>query len=138
MEDQVFRKKSLERISSPEELSDYLHVTSPSVWLILTAIILLLCGMLLWSSVASIDSLVTGTAQVDEGSMRILFDDENLARNVKVGMTAVVGETETKIETIGTGPSGATFAMAPTTLADGSYPVKVILKRTQVLKLLFN
>ena len=138
MEDQIFRKKSLERISSPEELSDYLHVTSPAVWLILTAVILLLCGMLIWSSVASIDSLVTGTAHVEENSMRILFDDEELARSVKVGMTVVVGETETKIDSIGIGPSGATFATASTTLADGTYPAKIILRKTQVLKLMFN
>ena len=47
MDQTIFRKKSLERISSPEALSDYLHVTSPSVWLILTAVILLLAGILI-------------------------------------------------------------------------------------------
>ena len=62
MDNSIFRKKSLERISSPESLNDYLHVTSPAVWLILTAVILLLAGMLIWSSVASIDSFATGTA----------------------------------------------------------------------------
>jgi len=55
MDNSIFRKKSLERISSPESLNDCLHVTSPAVWLILTAVILLLAGMLIWSSVASID-----------------------------------------------------------------------------------
>ncbi|MBQ9420511.1 MAG: hypothetical protein IJU30_01970 [Lachnospiraceae bacterium] len=61
MENSIFRKKSLEQISSPEELNDYLHVTGPSVWLVLTAVILLLAGMLIWSSVASFDSFATGT-----------------------------------------------------------------------------
>ena len=54
MDNSIFRKKSLERISSPESLNDCLHVTSPAVWLILTVVILLLAGMLIWSSVASI------------------------------------------------------------------------------------
>ena len=46
MDETIYRKKSLERITSPEALSDYLHVTSPTVWLILGAIILLLAGIL--------------------------------------------------------------------------------------------
>ena len=71
MDNSIFRKKSLERISSPESLNDYLHVTSPAVWLILTAVILLLAGMLIWSSVASIDSFATGTAQVENRTFRL-------------------------------------------------------------------
>ena len=138
MDESLFRKKSLERITSPESLSDYLHVTSPAVWLILLAVILLLAGMLIWSSVASIDSFATGTAQVADGTMQIRFDDEQIARNVQSGMTVVVGETESRISSIGTDAGGAVFASAPTTLADGSYSAKVIFRQTQVLRLLFN
>jgi hypothetical protein len=39
--------------------------------MILAAVILLLAGVLIWSSVASIDSFVTATAQVEDGTMRI-------------------------------------------------------------------
>ena len=35
MEDSLFREKTVKRISSPEDLSNYLHVTRPSVWLVL-------------------------------------------------------------------------------------------------------
>ena len=38
----VFRQKALERISSPEQLSSYLKVTSFSIWATLAAVILLL------------------------------------------------------------------------------------------------
>ena len=138
MDESIYRKKSLERITSPESLSDYLHVTSPAVWLILAAVILLLAGMLIWSSVASIDSFVTGTAQVEDGSMRILLDDEQFAGVIQSGMLVKVGESESRIHSIGTGPNGTTFAMAETTLADGSYSARIILRQTQVLKLLFN
>lgn len=138
MDKQIFRKKSLERISSPESLGDYLHVTSPAVWTILTAVILLLAGMLIWSSVASIDSIATGTAQVADGNMRLFFDDETVARSVQAGMTVVVGETTTRISSVGTDSAGRLFASASTALADGSYPAKVIFRQTQVLSLLFN
>ena len=138
MDESIFRKKSIDRITSPEALNDYLRVTTPTVWLILAAIILLLVGFLAWSTVANIDSFAAGTAQVESGAMTIRFDDEQIAQKVQSGMTVVVGETESRISGVGTDENGSLFAVAPTTLADGSYPVKVVFRRTQVLSLLFN
>ncbi len=57
---EIFRKKSLERVSSPEQLNDYIRVTTPSVWLVLIAVILLLVGLLAWS--------VFGTVNVNTAS----------------------------------------------------------------------
>ncbi len=45
----IFRKKSLERVSSPEQLNDYIRVTAPSVWVILAATLLLIAGTLVWA-----------------------------------------------------------------------------------------
>ena len=44
----LFREKSLEAIESPESLNDYLKVTSPGVWLVLAAVVVLLAGAILW------------------------------------------------------------------------------------------
>ncbi len=38
----------MERINSPEQLNDYIRVTTPSVWLVLIAIIVLMIGILSW------------------------------------------------------------------------------------------
>ena len=138
MDETIFRKKNIDRISSPEALNDYLRVTTPMVWLILAAVILLLVGFLVWSMIANIDSFATGTAQAAGGTMTIRFDDEQIAQNVQSGMTVVIGETESRISGVGTDENGSLFAVAPTSPADGSYPVKVIFRRTQVLSLLFN
>ena len=138
MENPIFRKKSLDRISSPEALDDYLHVTTPAVWLILIAIIMLLVGMLIWSHVASIDSFATGSAQVKDGEMYIEFDNEQIARNVQSGMTVIAGETQSRISSVGVDSRGNIFAQAPTELADGYYVVDVLFKQTQVIHLLFN
>ena len=138
MEEKIFREKSMARISSPEALNDYLRVTNPAVWLILLAVIILLAGMLIWSSVASITSFVPGFAQVENGSMRISFDDEELAQKVESGMTVVAGESESRISSIGTDADGRMFASASTLLPDGNYEVEVVFRRTKVLSLLFN
>ncbi len=45
----LFREKSMERVSSPEALNDYIRVTTPSVWIVLIALVVLLVGMLTWS-----------------------------------------------------------------------------------------
>ena len=44
----IFRNKSIEKVSSPEQLNDYIQVTTPSVWIMLVAVIILLVGMLIW------------------------------------------------------------------------------------------
>ena len=51
----IFREKSMERVSSPEELNDYIRVTTPSVWVVLIALVLLLVGMLAWSVFGTVE-----------------------------------------------------------------------------------
>lgn len=45
----IFRKESLEKMSSPEKLNDYIKVSNPSVWVILGAIAVLLISIIVWS-----------------------------------------------------------------------------------------
>ncbi|MBQ8942268.1 MAG: hypothetical protein IJ062_10580 [Firmicutes bacterium] len=54
MDENIYRKKSIERISSPEELNDFLKVARPSVWLVLGAIIILITGAALWASASTV------------------------------------------------------------------------------------
>ena len=51
----LFRKKSMDRISSPEELNDYIKVTSPSVWIVIAAIVVLLVGALVWGALGTVE-----------------------------------------------------------------------------------
>ena len=50
----IFRQKSIDRISSPEQLHDYIKVSSPGAWLVLLAIIIFLVGALVWAVKGSI------------------------------------------------------------------------------------
>ena len=58
----LFRKKSLDRISEPDQLTDYLRVTKPMVWLVLAAILVMLLGLLFWSMTGTIDITAEGVA----------------------------------------------------------------------------
>ncbi|MBO7348753.1 MAG: hypothetical protein J6U27_02205 [Spirochaetales bacterium] len=55
----LFREKVLEKISTPEQLSGYLRVTNPSVWIVLAAILLLLIGLFIWAVNATIETTVS-------------------------------------------------------------------------------
>ena len=134
----LYRKESMDRIQSPEQLNDYLRITNPSVWVVLGAVIVLLLGLLVWSSFARIDSHADGTAQVESGVMTVWFDDDAQIQNIRSGMTVTVGDTASPITSVGWNADGRLFALADTTLADGVYEARVIYRRTQVLKLLFN
>ena len=138
MDQKLYRQKSIDRISSPEQLNDYLRVTNVSVWVILAAIIILLAGMLLWSATATIESYTEGSSQVQGGVMTIRFQDQQFAKKVEAGMPVRAGDTETVISSIGRDSNGLIIATANTSLADGFYPVRVSYKQTQVMSLLFD
>ena len=55
MKNSIFRKKSMDRVSSPEQLNDYIRVTSPGVWLFLIALLLLLAGFIIWAAFGRLD-----------------------------------------------------------------------------------
>jgi len=60
----IFRQKSIDRISNPEQLNDYIRVTPPGVWLVLAALLILLAGMLCWSILGTVEvTAVDGTVQ---------------------------------------------------------------------------
>ncbi len=138
MEGQVFRKKSLERLSSPEELNDYLHVTQPSVWVILTAIILLLAGLFIWSSFTALNSYAVGKGTVRDGVMTIRFEEGVPADQVSPGMRVSVGDADAKIDTVGTDAEGHPVASAAIAIPDGDYVARVCYRHTRIIGLLLN
>ena len=138
MDNQIFRQKSLDQISSPEQLHDYLRVPNPTIWLIMAAVVLLIAGAWLWSSLATTNTFVSGTADVSNGSMVIRVDDPQMTDLVKAGMKVLVGDSSVKISSIGHNADGSSLAVAETELADGTYTAKVILRQTEIMRLLFN
>ncbi len=58
----IFRKVSLERLSSPEQLDHIVQVTNPKSWLALLALLALLITAVTWSMVGRIPVEVSGSA----------------------------------------------------------------------------
>ena len=79
----LFREKSLEAVESPESLNDYLKVTSPRVWLILVAIIMLLIGCVLWGIFGRINTSIS-VAVTSTGGKCVCFAPYDAMQSVKV------------------------------------------------------
>ena len=134
----IYRESSLEKIQSPDQLDQYLKVTTPAVWILLAAVILLLGAAFWWSSQTAIASKVNATGEVKQGVLSIPLDTEEARKIVKEGMEVVVGELTDTIDYIQTTDDGGQVAVAIVTLPDGTYPVSISYKSTQLMSLLFN
>lgn len=137
MEQQLYRKVSLEHIESPEQLNEVLRVTSPSVWVLLAAVIVLLLGFLVWGSFTYVDSKLEASAVVSGGTMTLRLTEESAQSSLEEGMKVTVGDSVSSIRSIGEDEQG-TFALADTDLVDGTYSAVIHYRQTQLLRLLFN
>ncbi len=126
------------RISSPEQLNDYLHVTNPKIWVLLVAVILLVSGLLLWSGFATVESYATGEAKALKGELTVTFDDADKASRVQPGMEMEVGGEKAEILAVGADADGNPVATARANIPDGSYDIRVGYSTTQVISMLFN
>jgi len=75
MENQLFRKSALDRISSPEQLNEYMKVAGPGVWFILAGLAVTFAAFFLWGITGSIPETVdvTGTTLAPGGSPMAVY-----------------------------------------------------------------
>ena len=91
---QIFRQKSLDHVSSPEDLNSYIRVANPGTWILLTAIIILLAGALIWGAVVHFETrTVNAAAVVKNGMMSLYFTEEGISE-IEPGMTVKIAGDE--------------------------------------------
>lgn len=87
----VFRQKSIEKISSPEQMNDYIRVSNPSVWIILAAVIVLLAGVFVWGLFGHLDSAFQTGGVCKDGSLTVYVSEENFAKISEKAVISVDG-----------------------------------------------
>ena len=103
MSNSIFRKKSLERISSPEQLNDYIRVSNPSVWMVLLAIIILLAGVCVWGAVGHMDTKLPVLAVTENGVVTAYVKEADAAK-VPAEATVFIEGAEGKVLAVGAQP----------------------------------
>ena len=155
MEKGLFRQKSIERISSPESLHDYMRVTTPRLWMLLAAIILLLAGFLVFASMTTLENKTTlkvtvetydagqygGTAGEKLTSVSCILPQDQ-ADQVKIGMKIRLGKEEGTVDNIiSTGNQSYIFFRMDTQLLqmkDGEYDAELVLESASPISFLWN
>ena len=51
----IFRKSAIDSVSSPEQLTDYIRVTTPGAWGTLAASIILLAALFIWAAFGRVE-----------------------------------------------------------------------------------
>lgn len=157
MEKQIFRKKSMERVSSPEQLNDYIRVSNPSLWMVIAAIIVLLAGACVWGVFGRLETKVRVAARA-EGEVVVCYVKESEIEKIEIGMTARIGDgtftvTEISVDPIKMEGSDAyllhigdlqegewiyTVTLAGDALTAGAYAADIVVESVSPLSFVFN
>ena len=149
MENQLFRKKSLEHIASPEDIRDYMHISSPRLWMILSAVLAILIGFVIFASVTTIENSVACKANVmsvpdeEKDSYTMLLElPAGMGDLIDIGMEFRINELPGRI-TMVIENDDMTFASGDlddqsVMLKSGTYDAEVILERITPLSFLMN
>jgi len=129
----TFRKKSLERISSPEQLTDYIKVSNPGVWLVLAAVVLLLASALVWAVFGTLPTTLSVSAYVSNGAA-VLYVDEATAGELEPGLQARIGDAEGTVASVASIPLSQAelkqkytddYVFSSMTAGEWNYPVEI-------------
>ena len=141
MNSQLFRKKSVDRVSSPEQLNEYIRVANPGVWMVLAAIVILLAGVVVWGFIGHLDTTLD-TAVVCENGEAVIYVKEADVEKVEVGMTVRVGENEYAISEIPTEPvrvgEWVYVVKVNGDFTDGVHKAEIVIERISPISFILN
>lgn len=153
----IFRKSSLDRVSSPEQLNDYIKVSRPGVWLILAAVVVLLIGVCVWGVLGALTTTRDAVTVVREGKTTCYVSVEE-AKNLTSGMEVRVGDSVGSITSVAADPEEVTadfdaYALylsglkagdwvvavtADISAPDGAYMAKIVLETISPISFVLN
>lgn len=131
MNNSIFRKSSIDRLKSPEELNDYIRVANPSVWLLLGAVILVLLGVVVWGVFGTVESTLQTGVQAEEERV-ICCVSETEVNRIQEGMLVRIGDKEGTVGKVADTPSEASgqksYLFHLSEIAAGSFYYEVELE----------
>lgn len=137
MNEEIFRKKSLDKVKSPENLDDYIRVSNPGVWLLLASIIILLAGVCVWGIFGHIDSTADITVTAENG----VITGTVSGLEVTEGITLRIADTECAISGVECDPETGGMICTVTAEADipdGTYEAKLVTGSIRPFSLILN
>ena len=154
MENRLTGKQNLTKISSPEEMHDYMRVTNPRLWLLLGTIVVALIVLIVLAATTTLEN----TMHIPVNVETVGRESENPADwvtlvtcdlpssmqgHVAVGMKLRLGKNEGAVSWItssGADTLSVVFEMdqAFLPLPDGTYDADLVLETTTPMSFLWN
>lgn len=136
MNNRLFRKSSIERVNSPEQLNEYIRVANPGVWLVLAAVAALLAGVVIWGVFGTIETTVKTCASVSGGSAVCYVSTDDISA-LSAGMPVAVEGCDGFIKSIPDAPmriddSFGDYALYLSGFSRGDFCYAVALELTGV------
>ncbi len=159
MNNKLFRQKSLDQVTSPEQLQDYIQVSNPSVWMILAAVAVLLVGVCVWGVFGQLDTSLELVGWCEEGVLTLCLPQEQasqitpdsivMAQGQEFAMGAVSANSylaadlehpmlELVLRSGFRETDYVCVARVPCGLADGVYSVTLVLERVAPMSFILN
>ena len=152
MDNNIFRKESLERIESPDDIRKYLHISSPRLWMVLSAILVVLVGFVIYSSVVTIENTISVQAEVttfsdindiDEPVSVITVElPAEMKDMIEVGMLFRIAGQEGKVVSLlamdDVVVAAARLYDSSVLLQSGTYDAEIVLENISPLSFLMN
>ena len=138
MGEEIFRKKSLDKVKSPENLDDYIRVSNPGVWLLLVSVIVLLAGACVWGIWGHIDSTVDANVRAENGAVVCYVEDGGIS-SMQTGMIVKFDDFEATITEIRqeSGDYSCTL-QSDQQVPDGVYEGTVVVESYKPLSFILN
>ena len=129
MDKQLFKKSNIDRVSSPEQLHDYVRVANPGIWMVISVIVILLAGVVVWGFIGRIDTTIT-SAIVTDNEKAVMYISESNVEKLQIGMTVRSDDKEYKITDIAKEPkkvdgSITDYAVHASGLTEGEWVYEV-------------
>lgn len=137
MNEEIFRKKNLDRMNAPEDLNEYIRASDPGVWLLLIAVMFLLAGFCLWGIFGHVETVIQTEASVEKGIVSCTVNDEKL----NAGMLIRIDKKEYAITDVDyAGKSGEMICMvyAQADIPDGLYDAEIVTEQINAISFLLN
>lgn len=124
-EKSIFRKESLDRLASPEQVDDYIRIASPGVWFMLTAVLLLLAGVIAWGFAGRLETKLSVEGVSSDGTAVVVIEKEQ-ADSLQTGSKAYSGSCEGQVVRIDEEGNDLSVTVRIPDMPDGAVEVTLV------------
>ena len=133
MNENLFRKESIDHIASPEQLNDYIRVPNPGIWLMISFFLILAAMLIFWAFSANLP-LVIQTSGISAADGILCYLPIYEAKSLSLGMKVKINETEGKIQSIYPNP----ISKEEAAMEIGAYQADMMIQAPWNLKIILS